>query len=391
MSSSRDGRLLAGAVFLSSAGDLLAMVVLALEVHELTGSGFAMSALFAVTLAPTVAAVPLAGLIADRFESTRVIVVASLAQAAVAAALAFTPGLAGILALAALLALGNAVAQPAEFALVPAIAGRDRVAELTGPLEAARYAGSAAGPLLAAGLAVLGPQPALLVNAASFAAVAAAALAIRARRRRSERAPQRSSALEGLRILATDPILRPTLGAAVGALLFISASLTVGVFYVKDVIGAGDGGYALLICAWMAAMVCGAMFVARRVPPGLTATVALVALAAQGAGMGIQTTWAVLPVALAGFLLGGLGHGVKNVLLRVLITERVPGRLHGRAFAAYNGARNAAELGAVAAGGLLVEAIGAHAALAIAGLGPLAAAAIGLTGLAERRLRPVEA
>jgi len=37
--STRDVRLLAGAVFLSSAGDLLALIVLALQVHELTGSG----------------------------------------------------------------------------------------------------------------------------------------------------------------------------------------------------------------------------------------------------------------------------------------------------------------------------------------------------------------
>ena len=35
----RDLRLLAGAVLLSAAGDLLLVVVLALRVHDLTGSG----------------------------------------------------------------------------------------------------------------------------------------------------------------------------------------------------------------------------------------------------------------------------------------------------------------------------------------------------------------
>ena len=82
----RDLRLLAGAVFLSAAGDLLALIVLALQVHELTGSGLAVSALFATTLVPMVALAPLAGLVADRFESVRVLVAASLAQALVAAA-----------------------------------------------------------------------------------------------------------------------------------------------------------------------------------------------------------------------------------------------------------------------------------------------------------------
>ncbi len=151
--------------------------------------------------------------------------------------------------------------------------------------------------------------------------------------------------------------------------------------------GAGDAAYALLICVWMAGMVCGATALARRVPARLAAGAALVALVAQGAGMGIQTTWAILPVAFAGYLLGGLGHGVKNVLLRTLITARVPDPLQGRTFAAYNAARNVAELGAVGAGGLLVSALGPRAALVLAGLGPILAAAVGLTGLRERRLR----
>ena len=97
----RDLRLLAGAVLLSSAGDLLALIVLALQVHALTGSGLAVSALFATTLVPVIALAPLAGLVADRFESVRVLVVASLAQAAIAVALAFTHDLAAILALSA--------------------------------------------------------------------------------------------------------------------------------------------------------------------------------------------------------------------------------------------------------------------------------------------------
>jgi hypothetical protein len=50
----------------------------------------------------------------------------------------------------------------------------------------------------------------------------------------------------------------------------------------------------------------------------------------------------------------------------------------GRAFAAYNGARNGAELGALVLGGIVVEALGARTALLLAGLGP---AAIGATCL----------
>jgi MFS family permease len=100
-----------------------------------------------------------------------------------------------------------------------------------------------------------------------------------------------------------------------------------------------------------------------------------VAIVAQGLGLAGAGLSPVLWMALVGFAFGGLAHGVKNVVLRTLIHERVPDALRGRAFAAYNGARNGAELGALALGGLVVGALGARTGLLISGLGP---AAIGL-------------
>ena len=122
----RDLRLLAGAIFLSSAGDVLALIALSLQVHDLTGSGAAVAALMATTLVPVVLLAPLAGLVADRVESVRVIVVASVAQAAVAGALVFTGHVAAILTLSVLLATGNAFSRPAEFTLIPVSPARAR-------------------------------------------------------------------------------------------------------------------------------------------------------------------------------------------------------------------------------------------------------------------------
>jgi hypothetical protein len=73
------------------------------------------------------------------------------------------------------------------------------------------------------------------------------------------------------------------------------------------------------------------------------------------------------------------------VLLRTLIHERVPEALRGRAFAAYNGARNGAELGALVLGGIVVGALGARAALLAAGLGPAVIGTACLLVLATRR------
>jgi hypothetical protein len=134
----------------------------------------------------------------------------------------------------------------------------------------------------------------------------------------------------------------------------------------------------------MIGMVAGAVGVARRVRAPL-AVAALLALAVQGAGVATAALWAVLAFVLACNVVGGVGHGVKNVLLRTLIQQRVPAEAHGRAFAAYGAARNTAELGALAAGGATVGLLGPQPAMLIAGLGPVVAAAIGLTLLGMRR------
>ena len=77
------------------------------------------------------------------------------------------------------------------------------------------------------------------------------------------------------------------------------------------------------------------------------------------------------------------------MLFRTLIHERVPDRLRGRAFAAYNAARNGAELGALATGGALVALAGAQVSLAISGAVPLAIALVALLVIArpEPRVR----
>jgi hypothetical protein len=68
-----DLRLQAGDVFLSAAGDLLALVTLALLVHDLTGNALAVPALFAATMAPVVAVAPAAGQLANRGETVRLL------------------------------------------------------------------------------------------------------------------------------------------------------------------------------------------------------------------------------------------------------------------------------------------------------------------------------
>jgi MFS family permease len=382
---SRDLRLIVGAVGASALGDFLLWIPLTLHLEATTGSGFAVAAMFIALWMPAVLLAPLAGLIVDRSEARRVLIWASLAQALVAIGLAFAlDSLAAILVLAAALGIGNAISQPAEFALVPVIAGRDtsELNRVNGWVESARYAGMTVGPLVGGVLAATGgTQAALLIDAASFGFVALAGLALSARRPATlaGRGVDRARARDGIDALFRDRTLGIVIGVAFVSLLFMSAVITAEVFFLRDDLGVDGVLYGLLFSCWMVGMVIGGLALSRRIPTRRMAAAALVMIAAQGFGVGAPAAIAVVGFAGAMWLFGGVAHGAKNVLIRTLIQARVPEGAHGRAFAAYNGVRNGAELVALAAGGALVAALGGRTTLALAGG---LSAAVGLLGLA---------
>jgi Na+/melibiose symporter-like transporter len=391
----RDLNLIVAAVGVSAFGDWLAGIALALEVERLTNSGLLVALFFIALWGPLVVLAGPAGLIVDRLESTRILAIASGVQAVIALILAFSgSSVAAMLGLTALLGAGAAIAQPAEFALVPVAATGLDLAKANGRVETSRYLGMTAGPLAGGLVAAMGGlQVALLVDAATFVLVVAFALALRVRRHPEpavEGEPQ-PRARDGFALLFRERTLAVVMWVAFVSLLFMTASATAEVFFATDVLQAGDVGYGALMTSWTLGMAMGAMALAHRVPRAALAAGALVLVAVQGAGIAIPTLWLVLPLALGGYVIGGLAHGTKNVLIRTLIQERTPDRAHGRAGAAYNALRNGAELFALAGGGVLVAAIGARFTLFLAGVIPIVAALIGLIVLRGglRRLEDV--
>ena len=381
MDRARDFRLVVGAIGLSALGDWVAIVALGLHVKEVADSGLVVAALWVCLFGPSVAAAGLAGLLVDRFEATRVLAGVSALGTLGAVALAMSGGIAPVLVLTTLLGLVFAVSQPAEFALVPLLAGERPIRAANGRVETVRYIGYAVGPLLGGVLfAVGGLHLAMLVDAATFAAVAAAALALRVRRTgRRAKVDEAPRARDGIVFMSRDRVLSLAMLVAFGSLLFMSAVWVGELFFVQDVLGRDEVAYGLMLSVWTVGMALGAMLVSRRVAAGATATGALAAVAIQGAALALPAAFLGFGFFLACMFMGGLAHGVKNVLFRSLIHVRVPDSLHGRAFAAYNGIRNSAELAAFAAGGLLIAGIGARGTVAYAGG---LAAIVGLAGLA---------
>jgi predicted MFS family arabinose efflux permease len=286
----------------------------------------------------------------------------------------------------------SAVATPAEFSLVPAIVGAGGLRRANGVVETARYAGFIGGPALGGIVAAAGGvRAALLIDAATFAAVAVAGASLRPRpvERAADRSPSRWR--DGITHLFADRALALVMAAAFASLLLMTASAPAEVFYAKDVLRTSDIGFGVWLTAWPLGMAIGAALIGRRLRGDLAAA-ALGAIMLQGMGIAGPALVATIAVSVVSFFVGGLAHGAKNVAVRSLLHERVPEHLHGRAYAAYNGLRNSAELVAMLMGGVLVTAAGSRATLLVAGAVP---ALVGLGCLAayarvRARAAPVE-
>jgi MFS family permease len=381
----RDLRVVAGAICVSALGDWIALVALGLRANEMSGgpmgNGLAIAGIFICLWAPVVLLAGHVGLLVDRVETRGLLVLVSAAQACVALALAFVGSLWALFALAALLGSGIAVAQAAEFALVPAVAGARTLQAANGTVETARALGFAVGPLCGSLLvAAGGTAAAMIADAVSFVAVGAVGLSL-AVRRRPERAEHegRRRARDGIAFLLADRLVALMVVVVFVSLLFMSASIPADLVYVQDVLGVEDIGIGIVLSAWTVGMLAGSNVLSRRVSLGSLAAAAMVGVTVQGLGKFLTPFWLVFGFMIVMYVVGGIGHGLKNVTSRTLIHTRVAPERHGRAFAAWNGVRNAAELGALAVGGVLVGALGARETLWLAGgLSALA----GMAGLA---------
>jgi MFS family permease len=382
--------LVAGAIGLSAAGDFIALVALVLRANETQGKGIGVAAIFIALWAPIAILAGHVGLLIDRFETTRVLLWASIAQAAVAVALAFVSPFGPLLLLTALLGIGVAISQSAEFALIPAVSADRSLQSANGTIETARYIGFAVGPIVGGALTALGGVTlAMLIDAGTFVVIAAVAAALRVQRQPAPENDTPRRARDGVVFLLADRLLALAMAVATISLIFISISIPADVAYVQDVLEVSGIGYGLVMSAWTVGMVFGAKLISPRIATAALATAAFAAVVVQGVGVALAPIWLLYWVLLVCYVVGGAGHGVKNVAFRSLIHERIPAERHGRAFAAYNGLRNTAEILALVAGGVLVATIGARGTLFLAGAVSAVAGVVGLIALQRPRVAAV--
>jgi MFS family permease len=378
---SRDFRSIVFASALSAFGDELALIALTIRVANLTDSGLAVSVVLMAGLVPIVLLAPLAGYVVDRVENRRALMLASLLQAAAALALATTQSIPTLVVLSFVLGVGASVAEPATWSLVPVIVGESRVGKANGTLSSARYVGAVLGPIAAGLLAeALGTGTALAIDAATFVAIAFAALLLRARREPvgdEGKGRDRGVLTAGFRAIGRDALLRVGVVVVAAAIVFAGMDNVAEVFFARDVLDAGSLGYGVLATAWMLGMVGGASLIGGRLPSPRLAPSIVTSAILGGAAVAAAALIGSYPVAIILFCVGGVANGVMNVAMRSLIFERASERIRGRVFAAYGGLANGMQIAATAGGGVVVTVIGAQAALVLGGLGSVT---IGIAG-----------
>ncbi|MFT7834801.1 MFS transporter [Saccharothrix sp. BKS2] len=166
-------RRLWSAGIVSEIGDWVLLVALPVYVYQRTGSAAATATTFVVALLPSLVLSPVAGVLADRWDRRRLLVVVALAQA-----VTLLPLLSGdLVVLNVVTAVQSGLAalgQPAVNALLPTLVPRERVVAANGLVSLgnnlARLVGASLGGLL---LGHAGVSGVVLVDAVSFLLAAA--------------------------------------------------------------------------------------------------------------------------------------------------------------------------------------------------------------------------
>jgi MFS family permease len=378
-------RLLLTSHAISSAGDWLYNVALLAFVYERTGSATWLALTTAARILPIVVLGPLGGVLADRHDRRRLIIASELLCAALMVALAGVAAFGLPTALAPLLAAAATLAGSAHpsavAASVPRLVAPENLQRANALRAAIGQGAIVAGPALGAiVLAVSSPAAAILANALTFLASAAAIAAIPA-------GPAFRPAREGGEHPALLAELRAGIDAfrgAPAAVRVVAADvicsavygmLTVTLVLVAIRAGAGAGGYGILIGAFGTGGVIGAAVVSRLDGAAWrrTLAIALALVALPVAALGV-THVAWLAVALG--LVAGSGSVVAEVLSETALPRMLDEDVLGRAYGFMLPVALSGIVAGSLVGGPLVALLGLTGALVATGAAVLALAAL---------------
>jgi MFS family permease len=344
----RPFQLLITSLAVSTCGDWLYNVALLAIVYERTGSATWVSLTTAARVLPIVALGPLGGVMADRYDRRRLMIAADVIRAGLMVVLGIVAAAGLPVLLAPVLAAAATAVGSVYPSCVAASTARFVASEELQRANALRAAvGQASivvGPALGALVMVLaGPSAAILLNGVTFIASALAVGAIGANEKFAP--PERTAAAQMPSVLAEIRTGARALRGAPSAIRLVAADvlgsavygmLTVTLVLVSRKVGAGSGGYGLLLGGFGVGGLIGASVIARLDAPSRwrrTLAIAMVLVGLPLAALGVVPS---LPGAIALAVLGGGGMIVGEVLgetaLPRMLDDEVLARAYGLVF-----------------------------------------------------------
>jgi MFS family permease len=398
----RPFRLILLSLAVSSCGDWLYNVALLALVFERTGSATWVALTTAARVLPIVVLGPIGGVLADRFDRRRLMIVSDLSRALLMVALAAVAAAGLPIILAPVIAAAATAASVTQPPCVAACTARfvtsadlQRAQALRSAIgQAAVVVGPAIGAVV---LMASAPATAILLNAITFLGSAAAIFSVAPGE--AFRPPVRDADAPVPSMLAEISDGARALRGAPAALTMIAADvlcsavyglLTVTLVLVSRKIGAGNSGYGLLLGAFGAGGVIGAIVTARISASAQwrrTLALALCLVGGPIAALGVAPT---LPLALALALLGGGGMIVGEVLSETALPRVLDDSVLARAYGLVFPVSIFGIVAGSAIAGPLLALFGVTGALAASGLFVLVVAALLLhSPLASGRERAV--
>ena len=376
---------------ISLIGTWMQMTAQAWLVLTLTHSSTALGVVIGLQTLPVLLLGPYGGVIADRVDKRRLMIILQSAmgvQALILGVLTVT----GVVqywqigVLAALLGLNNAFENPARQSFMLEMVGpehlRNAVSLNSVLVNTARVIGPAIAGIL---IATVGIGVCFLLNSASFAAVVASLIRMdRSALSPSTPTPRAKGQLrEGLRYVRRTPDLAvPLLMMAVAGCLTYEFQVTLPVMATRG-LHVGATGFGFMTAAMGLGAVAGGLLVAARGKTGLHA----LTLAATGFGgaLALATVAPSLPLELAALALVGWGSisfmSMGNSTLQLTADPNMRGRVMSLWFVAFQGST---PIGGPVVGWLMAVA-GARAGL---GLATVTCLAVALGGLIALRSTP---
>lgn len=340
----------------------------------LTGSPFVLGVAAAARTLPVLLLVIPAGIAADRFDRSKIILATSVVATVASGLLAVLTILdlidvPAVLAIAVVLGVTNAFEMPARQSFVSELIGRRDLANAIALNSLLFNSARVVGPAIAGILvAVVGPGWAFAINAASYLPVMVGLLMISRIHVPRLGVGAWSAVPEAIRYLRGEPRVTALLGLLAAQTIFASGQFVLGPTLAKD-LGQGAEGFGVLLAATGAGAVVGGLGLAAtsdRAERWRVLLAAGLALAAGLIGVGLAKSYAITLVC---FVVAGWGMVTFNASSNTLIQTIVPDRLRGRIMSLYT----LTLLGLMPAAGLLMGALASR-------LG--SAAALGLGGLA---------